>query len=87
MDFEQPDNELEKAPYDEESFEESVPDDNIDEFGNEDIYSEKKANKRSLEIRRTIEAYLDEKKVKELHDYLSIDEYPDDTETGKSTDK
>ncbi len=78
MDFEESNKELEKAPYDEESFEEPMAEDMGEDFGGEDIYSEKKANKRNLEIRRTIEARLDEKKMKELHDYFWDEDFVDE---------
>jgi hypothetical protein len=74
MEYNDSDN-LEKPSFNEEfenleeTVEEVVPD---TDFG------EKKANKKSLELRRSIETFLEQKRLHELHDYLWDEDFIDD---------
>jgi hypothetical protein len=74
MDYEDSEND-----FDEESFE-VVPEEPEEFVSPEEVDTEKKGSKKSLEIRRKIEEYIDKKRVEDLHDYLldDLDEESDD---------
>lgn len=84
MEYEDPDS-LKKAHYDADDYELNEEIHDIDS----DL-SERKQNKRSLEMRRSIEAYFDQKRIHEMHDYLADEDFVEDPEqeegkTGKNS--